>query len=48
MSNLHAPRDGLRVLRTILVEVRRAHRLRRERASETFVAEPDSRALAAR
>jgi len=31
VSNLHAPRDGMRVLRTIFVEVRRAHRLRRER-----------------
>jgi hypothetical protein len=30
-SNLHAPRDGLRVLRTILVEAGRARRLRRER-----------------
>jgi len=30
-SNLNAPRDGMRVLRTIFVEVGRARRLRRER-----------------
>lgn len=39
VSNLHAPRDGLRVLRTIMVEVRRAHRLRRQRAAETSAAQ---------
>jgi len=34
VSNLNAPRDGLRVLRTIFVEVGRAHRLRKQRKLE--------------
>jgi glycosyltransferase involved in cell wall biosynthesis len=54
VSNLHAPRDGLRVLRTIFVEVLRAHRLRRQRAIEASEAieesclEADGPALVAR
>jgi glycosyltransferase involved in cell wall biosynthesis len=51
VSNLHAPRDGLRVLRTIFVEVHRAHRLRRQRAIEASEApclETDRLALVAR
>ena len=48
VSNLHAPRDGLRVLRTIFVEVRRAQWLCRQRANEIPCTEPDSSALVAR
>ncbi len=50
VSNLNAPRDGLRVLRTIFVEVNRARRLRKERRNgAAFVESHDTaRALPAR
>ena len=38
VSNLNAPRDGLRVLRTIFVEVSRDHRLRKQRKAAARLA----------